>query len=153
MCSMIMRNKFWGEKNFSCTSRLFWMPDSKLPKELFEAYAAEITRLVLEAFPNYGEPAIAMEWFRRFVVGLDPVLQTKCHEDGAVHWKKLWKFNVNGSVHRKSQSLLTHMQLQVTLILLPLETSHTQPWTPWLCMAHQTWKLSLGLTCCTDWCC
>ncbi|KAL0197559.1 hypothetical protein M9458_006099, partial [Cirrhinus mrigala] len=39
--------------------------------------------LVLEAFPNYGECAIAMERFRRFVAGLDPVLQAKCHEHGA----------------------------------------------------------------------
>ncbi len=43
----------------------------------------EITRLVLEAFPNYGQSAIAMERFRRFVAGLDPVIQAKCHEHGA----------------------------------------------------------------------
>lgn len=48
-------------------------------------FAAEITRLVLEAFPygDYGEAAIAMERFRRFVAGLDPTLQSKCHEHGA----------------------------------------------------------------------
>ncbi len=48
-----------------------------------EVFAAEITRLVLEAFPNYGQSAIAMERFRRFVAGLDPVIQAKCHEHGA----------------------------------------------------------------------
>lgn len=53
------------------------------PKEPLEVYAAEITRLVLEAFPNYGTPAIAMERFRRFVAGLDPILMKKCHEHGA----------------------------------------------------------------------
>ncbi|KAI7804760.1 putative synaptotagmin-like protein 3, partial [Triplophysa rosa] len=52
-------------------------------KEPLEVFAAEITRLVLEAFPNYGEAAIAMERFRRFVAGLEPVLQAKCHEHGA----------------------------------------------------------------------
>lgn len=54
-----------------------------LPEEPLEVYAAEVTRLVLEAFPNYGAPAIAMECFRRFIAGLDPVLQAKCHEHGA----------------------------------------------------------------------
>lgn len=43
----------------------------------------EITRLVLEAFHNYGKPAITMESFRRFVAVLDPILQAKCHEHGA----------------------------------------------------------------------
>lgn len=43
----------------------------RLPKEPLEVYAAEITRLVLETFPNYGTPAIAMTRFRRFVAGLD----------------------------------------------------------------------------------
>ncbi|KAL0154090.1 hypothetical protein M9458_050549 [Cirrhinus mrigala] len=54
-----------------------------MPTEPLEVFAAEITRLVLEPFPNYGECAIAMERFRRFVAGLDPVLQAKCHEHGA----------------------------------------------------------------------
>ena len=34
-----------------------------MSKELLEVFAAEITQLVLEAFPNYGEPATAMEHF------------------------------------------------------------------------------------------
>ncbi len=55
----------------------------RVPKEPLEVFAAEITRLVLEAFPNYGQSAIAMERFRRFVAGLDPVIQAKCHEHGA----------------------------------------------------------------------
>lgn len=58
-----------------------------MPKEPLEVYAAEITRLVQEAFPNYGRPAIAMERFRRFVAGLDPILQAKCHEHGAATLK------------------------------------------------------------------
>ena len=48
-----------------------------------EFFAAEITRLVLEAFPNYGDAAMAMERFRGFVAGVDPALGVKCHEHGA----------------------------------------------------------------------
>lgn len=40
-------------------------------------------RLVLVVFPKYGAPAIAMELFRRFLAGMDPVLYAQCHEHGA----------------------------------------------------------------------
>ena len=46
-------------------------------------YSADITRLVLEAFPNYDHNAVEGENFRRFVAGLDPNLQSKIHEMGA----------------------------------------------------------------------
>lgn len=40
-------------------------------------------RLVLVVFPKYGAPAIAMELFRRFLAGMNPVLHAQCHEHGA----------------------------------------------------------------------
>lgn len=45
-------------------------------------YAAEITRMVLLAFPDYGRNAIEGETFRRFIAGLDTDLQSKCFEFG-----------------------------------------------------------------------
>lgn len=73
----------FGGKQFLQHFQTFVNARQRMPKEPLEVFAAEITRLVFEAFPNYGGPAIAMERFRRFVAGLDPVLQVKCHEHGA----------------------------------------------------------------------
>ena len=36
-----------------------------------------------EAFPDYDRAASDGETFRRFLAGLDPALQAKCHEQGA----------------------------------------------------------------------
>lgn len=53
------------------------------PGESLDVYSADITRLVLEAFPHYDHNALEGEKFRRFVAGLDPILQSKIHEMGA----------------------------------------------------------------------
>lgn len=53
------------------------------PGETLDVYSADITRLVLEAFPKYDHNALEGEKFRRFVAGLDPTLQAKIHEYGA----------------------------------------------------------------------
>lgn len=76
-------NDVFGRKEFLLHFQTFVNARQRLPREPLEVYAAEVTRLVLEAFPNYGAPAIAMERFRRFIAGMDPILQAKCHEHGA----------------------------------------------------------------------
>lgn len=76
-------NDVFGRREFLLHFQTFVNAQQRLPKEPLEVYAAEVTRLVLQAFPSYGAPAIAMEHFRRFIAGLDPVLQAKCHEHGA----------------------------------------------------------------------
>ncbi len=76
-------NYVFGRKQFLLHFQTFVNARPRMPKEPLEVFAAEITRLVLEACPNYGQSAIAMERFRRFVAGLDPVIQAKCHEHGA----------------------------------------------------------------------
>ena len=50
--------------------------------EPLEVYAAELTRLVHQAFPDYGESAIKGEILRRFIAGLELSLQTKLYEFG-----------------------------------------------------------------------
>ncbi|KAK2920502.1 hypothetical protein Q8A73_002706 [Channa argus] len=52
-------------------------------KSGLDVYSADITCLVLEAFPNYDHNALEGEKFRRFVAGLDNTLQSKIHEMGA----------------------------------------------------------------------
>ncbi len=46
----------------------------RAPHESLEVYAAEISRLVDEAFPEYGDRAQREEIFCCFLTGLDPVL-------------------------------------------------------------------------------
>lgn len=55
----------------------------RAPGESLEVYAADVSRLVTEAFPDYGDVAQRKEKFRRFLAGLDPALKAKCLEQGA----------------------------------------------------------------------
>lgn len=49
----------FGRKEFLLHFQTFVNARQRLPKEPLEVFAAENTRLVLEAFPSYGEAAIA----------------------------------------------------------------------------------------------
>ncbi|XP_024122024.1 uncharacterized protein LOC112142718 [Oryzias melastigma] len=51
--------------------------------ESLQVYAADVSRLVVAAFPQYGDAAQREEKFRRFLAGLDPGLKAKCLEQGA----------------------------------------------------------------------
>ena len=77
------QNDVFGRKEFLLHFQTFVNARQRLPREPLDVFAAEITRLVLEEFPNYGVAAIAMERFRRFVTGLDPALGAKYHEHGS----------------------------------------------------------------------
>lgn len=55
----------------------------RAPGESLEVYAADVSRLVVEAFPDYGAVARREEKFRRFLAGMDPALRAKCLEQGA----------------------------------------------------------------------
>lgn len=55
----------------------------RAPDESLDVYAADISKLVQEAFPGYGDVAQREDKFRRFLVGLDPLLRAKCHEQWA----------------------------------------------------------------------
>ncbi|KAK7877977.1 hypothetical protein WMY93_031357, partial [Mugilogobius chulae] len=55
----------------------------RAPGESLDVFAADIGKLVQEAFPNYGTAAQKEEKFRRFLAGLDPCLRAKCQEQGA----------------------------------------------------------------------
>lgn len=85
------------------------------PGESLDVYSADITRLVLEAFPNYDCNALEGEKFRRFVAGLDPTLQSKVHEMGAE--------NLGEAVLIASRCERARLALQ----LPTRESSHIQP--------------------------
>ncbi len=73
----------FGQRQFMDRFRASLSARPRAPRESLEVYAAEISRLVDEAFPEYGDRAQREEKFRRFLAGLDPVLRVKCHEQGA----------------------------------------------------------------------
>lgn len=85
------------------------------PGESLDVYSADITRLVLEAFPNYDNNALQGEKFRRFVAGLDPALQSKIHEMGAE--------NLEDALRIASRCERARAALQMTTLGFP----HTQP--------------------------
>ena len=55
----------------------------RLPNEPLEVYVADLTRLTSLAFPHFAQKSREDEVFRRFLVGLSPEMQRKCHEHGA----------------------------------------------------------------------
>lgn len=73
----------FGRRQFMERFRASLSARPRAARESLEVYAAEISRLVDEAFPEYGDRAQREEKFRRFVAGLDPVLRSKCYEQGA----------------------------------------------------------------------
>ncbi|XP_073796767.1 uncharacterized protein [Danio rerio] len=73
----------FGQRHFMDRFRASLSACPRGPRESLEVYAAEISRLVDEAFPEYGDRVQREEKFRRFLAALDPVLRTKCHEQGA----------------------------------------------------------------------
>ena len=73
----------FGRKQFLDRFRANLSARSRAPHESLVVFAADISRLVAEAFPDYERNATGEEKFRRFLAGLDADLRLKCHEQGA----------------------------------------------------------------------
>lgn len=73
----------FGQRHFLDCFRANLSARPRAPGESLDVYAADISQLVQEAFPGYGDIAQKEEKFRRFLAGLDPTLRAKCHEQGA----------------------------------------------------------------------
>ena len=73
----------FGQRQYLDRFRANVSARSRAPGESLEVYAADVSRLVAEAFPEHGEVAKREEKFRRFLAGLDPMLKAKCLELGA----------------------------------------------------------------------
>uniref|UniRef100_A0AAV2LHR9 Uncharacterized protein n=1 Tax=Knipowitschia caucasica TaxID=637954 RepID=A0AAV2LHR9_KNICA len=72
----------FGQRQFMDRFRATLSARPRGAGESLEVYAADVSRLVAEAFPDYGVVA-RREKFRRFLAGLDPALKSKCLEQGA----------------------------------------------------------------------
>lgn len=72
----------FGQTAYLSTFQSYVNARTRLPGEALPVFAAEICRLVEEAFPTYGQHAKDGEKFRRFISGIEPYLQLRCHEHG-----------------------------------------------------------------------
>lgn len=72
----------FGQTAYLSTFQSYINARSRLPCEALPVFAAEICRLVEEAFSTYDENAKQGEKFTRFIAGLDQYLQLRCHEQG-----------------------------------------------------------------------
>lgn len=76
-----LQNAF-GHKDVIASFQTFPNAHHRLPNEAMEVYAADICRLVKEAFPDFEHNASEYMKMSRFIAGLDQELQVKCHERG-----------------------------------------------------------------------
>lgn len=78
----------FGQKQFRFYFQTCISARPSQPKESLEVYAADISRLVAEVFPDYDRTARAGENYRHFPAGLGPALQAKCHEHAATNMEE-----------------------------------------------------------------
>lgn len=76
-----LQNAF-GQKDVIASFQTFPNARHRLPNEAMEVYAADVCRLVKEAFPDFEHNASEYMKMSRFIAGLDQELQVKCHERG-----------------------------------------------------------------------
>ena len=93
----------FGQKQFLLYFQTCISARPRQPNESLEVYAADVSRLVAEAFPDYDRVARNGETFRRFLAGLDPALQAKCHEQGATDVEEA--LTIAGRCERARQAL------------------------------------------------
>ncbi len=73
-----------------------------MPNEAMEVYAADVCRLVKEAFPDFEHNASEYMKMSRFIAGLDQELQVKCHERGVKTFTEA--FEVASQAERAGQA-------------------------------------------------
>lgn len=72
----------FGQKDVIASFQNFPNAPHRLPNEAMEVYAADVCRLVKEAFPDFEHNASEYMKTSRFIAGLDQEFQVKCHERG-----------------------------------------------------------------------
>lgn len=71
-----------------------------------EVYAADICRLVKEAFPDFEQNASEYMRLSRFLAGLDQDIQIKCHERGVKTFKDAFQVTTQGERARQAVKLV-----------------------------------------------
>ncbi|KAL6466207.1 hypothetical protein MHYP_G00263400 [Metynnis hypsauchen] len=118
-------NAVFGQTQFLATFQTHLNARPRRPQEPLEVYAADLTNLVADAFPLYGSEAQNCEVFRRFVTGLDPSLQLKIHEHGAVTLEAALKVATQCERAQLALTVAAHTPVMpVTVTPQPGITSH-----------------------------
>ena len=127
-----MDRLLFGQTAYLSTFQSYINARTRLPGEALPVFAAEISRLVEEAFPTYGQNAKEGEKFRRFIAGIEPYLQVRCHEQGLTALDAALKYAMQiENAHHASRVFSTPNNLQgfpqvhVSPAISPL--SHTHP--------------------------
>lgn len=104
---------------------------TRLPGEALPVFAAEICRLVEEAFPTYEKKAKEGEKFRRFVAGIEPYLQLRCHEQGVRTLESALQFAVQIETAHQASRMFSNAHLSTQQSVASAPTSLAAfPMTP-----------------------
>ncbi len=121
----------FGQTAYMSTFQSYINARTRLPGEALPVFAAEISRLVEEAFPTYGQNAKDGEKFRRFIAGIEPYLQVRCHEQGLNTLDSALQFAIQiENAHHASRlfstpnTLQSFSQTQVLPAVSPVTTTH-----------------------------
>lgn len=96
----------FGQKDVIASFQTFPNSRHKLPNEPMEVYAADICRLVKEAFPDFEQNASEYMRLSRFLAGLDQDLQIKCHERGVKTFKDAFQVATQAERARQAARLV-----------------------------------------------
>lgn len=96
----------FGQKDVIASFQTFPNSRHKLPNEPMEVYAADICRLVKEAFPDFEQNASEYMKLSRFLAGLDQELQIKCHERGVKTFKDAFQVATQAERARTAAKLV-----------------------------------------------
>ena len=131
----------FGQKQFLLYIQTCISVRPRQPIESLEVYAADVSRLVTEAFPDYGGAARMGETFRRVLAGLDPALQAKCHEQLATDMEEA--LPIAGRCERARQALRASTPGLPYSSLHPAVVAALNPASPSVldCNANATEKL------------
>lgn len=84
----------FGQRQHKATFQAFINARPRYPGEAIQVYAAELTRPVADAFPDYDERAQQCKIFRRFLACLDVALVQKCHEHGVTNLQEALRISM-----------------------------------------------------------
>lgn len=96
----------FGKTDVIASFQAFANSRSRKPGEAMEVYAADVCRLVKEAFPDFEPNAAEYMKLTRFLAGLDQELQIKCHERGVKTFKEAFDIASQAERARKAAKLL-----------------------------------------------
>lgn len=99
----------FGQKDVIASFQTFPNARHRQPNEAMEVYAADICRLVKEAFPDFEPNACEYMKMSRFLAGLDQELQIKCHERGVKTFKEAFEVATQAERARQAARLVMPM--------------------------------------------